>query len=211
MNMIIICSQDRLNATWHEVDEIFNLFLIQCFSFFIQRFHDSFLDCEFESTMIDSSFECCSYFFNEIKIGKLRRSIHEKHFHFGDSLLNIFGNMRKRVVLLNSHSEQFRAWCKDDTRFILHHDVTSEIQEFFENRKFVVVAEIGCDEFIISNIFFARFSEVVKILYVMSTRLVHNERKYDLQTICVHNTFWNWFFFNFDCFIQSTIFCNDMQ
>ena len=211
MNMIIICNQNRLNATWHEVDEILNFSLIQCLSFLIQRLHDNFLDCEFESTMIDSSFECCSYFFNEIKIEKLRKSIHEKHFHFDDSLLNIFESMRKRVVLLNNHSEQFKTWCKNDTRLILHHDVTSEIQKLLENRKFVVVAEIECDEFIISNIFFAKLPEIVKILYVMSTRLIHNERKYDLQTICAHNTFWSWFSFNSDCFIQSTTLCNDMQ
>ena len=67
--------------------------------------------------------------------------------------------------------------------------MTSEIQKFFENKKFVVVVEIECDEFIISKIFFSKLSEIVKILYVMNTRLIHNERKYDLQTICVHNTF----------------------
>ena len=58
--------------------------------------------------MINSSFEYCLYFFNEIKIEKLRKSFHEKHFHFIDSFLNIFENMRKRVVLLNNHFEQFK-------------------------------------------------------------------------------------------------------
>lgn len=44
---------------------------------------------------MNSSFEYNSYFFNEIEIEKLRKSIYEKHFYFDDFDLNIFENMKR--------------------------------------------------------------------------------------------------------------------